>query len=506
MNRTKLLLPLVTAALTASIGCGRGTPPPNGQPAIEADEADPAGQRTSRAAAVTAVPSGAQCVRLSLTRDAKTTTKSYDVQGNGPAVLDLGPQLAGSLSITGKAYDLACGKVDASSVASWLAETIAADLLTGVSTRLTLTFHRNETTTVTTAFVEPVEELFMGDHTTYALMRDGSVRAWGDNLYGQAGTGAAGEPLLVPTKTILANVKQIAAGVSHACALLTTGEVRCFGDNTYDKLGRDHASDTTSDATPRPLGSWAAGLAFSSITAAGDATCATTGSGDLWCWGSNAYPIITGIPDTDQSGHALVRRGVADAAGGDGFLCARDFRGEVICWGQAPKCDGTVGLAGAVQTRTRMLPVRQIAVAYGVVFGIGEVQGDTLYSCGRNGDGLTGNDKPLSYFSTAPDGILGSIAGVSGGLSHACLVDLTGQVYCWGSGRDGALGNDTNSTFQSPAPVFLGGPAKKVFASNGSASCALLRDGTLQCWGANESGQLGDGTHETRYVPVRPKL
>ena len=46
---------------------------------------------------------------------------------------------------------------------------------------------------------------------------------------------------------------------------------------------------------------------------------------------------------------------------------------------------------------------------------------------------------------------------------------------------------------------------KKVVASNGSASCALLRDGTLQCWGANESGQLGDGAHETRYVPVRPK-
>jgi len=33
-----------------------------------------------------------------------------------------------------------------------------------------------------------------------------------------------------------------------------------------------------------------------------------------------------------------------------------------------------------------------------------------------------------------------------------------------------------------------------------------LQDGSVMCWGANETGQLGDGTITPRFVPTRAKI
>ena len=48
-----------------------------------------------------------------------------------------------------------------------------------------------------------------------------------------------------------------------------------------------------------------------------------------------------------------------------------------------------------------------------------------------------------------------------------------------------------------------GAPAHRIrLAAGGSHACAILDDGTVQCWGNNDSGELGDGTHATRTSPV----
>jgi len=48
-----------------------------------------------------------------------------------------------------------------------------------------------------------------------------------------------------------------------------------------------------------------------------------------------------------------------------------------------------------------------------------------------------------------------------------------------------------------------GTPPHGVLALGGRHSCVVTVDGSAQCWGANERGQLGDGTAQRQVTPVR---
>jgi len=76
-----------------------------------------------------------------------------------------------------------------------------------------------------------------------------------------------------------------------------------------------------------------------------------------------------------------------------------------------------------------------------------------------------------------------------------------GQVQCWGANDYGQLGNGTAT--ESHTPVTASGirTDTKLGAGN-SHSCALLYDGTVQCWGWNGNGQLGNGSTTDSFTPV----
>jgi alpha-tubulin suppressor-like RCC1 family protein len=79
---------------------------------------------------------------------------------------------------------------------------------------------------------------------------------------------------------------------------------------------------------------------------------------------------------------------------------------------------------------------------------------------------------------------------VRGGLT----LNASGGVECWGLNSSGELGNGSNTN--SPTPVPVTGLASGVAAISGgnAAVCARTAGGSLQCWGENGWGQLGDGT------------
>jgi alpha-tubulin suppressor-like RCC1 family protein len=85
------------------------------------------------------------------------------------------------------------------------------------------------------------------------------------------------------------------------------------------------------------------------------------------------------------------------------------------------------------------------------------------------------------------------VVGVAAGTSHTCAVLGDGSVQCWGRNDHGQLGR-SGSDRDSPALVPDLPPARNV-AAGGEHTCALLEDTSVRCWGSNANGQLGDGNH-----------
>jgi alpha-tubulin suppressor-like RCC1 family protein len=89
---------------------------------------------------------------------------------------------------------------------------------------------------------------------------------------------------------------------------------------------------------------------------------------------------------------------------------------------------------------------------------------------------------------------------VAAGLFHTCVLLDDGHVQCWGGNQFGQLGlgdvtnrgDDPSRTGGALVPVDLGGDESAVAIAAGAYhTCAILGDGRLKCWGANDHGQLG---------------
>jgi alpha-tubulin suppressor-like RCC1 family protein len=100
------------------------------------------------------------------------------------------------------------------------------------------------------------------------------------------------------------------------------------------------------------------------------------------------------------------------------------------------------------------------------------------------------------------DGACQDVRGVSGGDRHTCAAMFDGSVRCWGANELGQLGDGTSIRRELPVPV-LGVDGILEVAAGGVASCARGRQ--VFCWGANTRGQLGNGTFtdRTTAVPAR---
>jgi len=97
-----------------------------------------------------------------------------------------------------------------------------------------------------------VSRIAAGERHTCALLTNGQVRCWGENVSGELGTGAPGAPQNLPRVVRnrldtgpLLGVTQIDAGNSRTCARLANGEARCWGDNTNGALGTGVLGDAT---------------------------------------------------------------------------------------------------------------------------------------------------------------------------------------------------------------------------------------------------------------------
>jgi len=98
---------------------------------------------------------------------------------------------------------------------------------------------------------------------------------------------------------------------------------------------------------------------------------------------------------------------------------------------------------------------------------------------------------PLRFTSITPDGN-----------DHTCALAAGGHAYCWGDNWFGQLGDGSNQWRYSPVRVAGNRTFTQITAGH-YHTCGIAVDSTVYCWGRNDWGQLGDGTTAHRNVPVR---
>lgn len=351
-------------------------------------------------------------------------------------------------------------------------------------------------------FTGGVQAIAANASHTCALTKDGAVFCWGDNEAGQLGDGTDTNRLApVPVAGLNHGVQAIAAGVEHVCALLGTGGIKCWGNNAYGQLGDGSGSDRKTPVDVIHLGGPA-----QQLYAGAYHTCTVVGGAAL-CWGSNN---VGQLGDGTTAGklapvgvHAL-GTGVLSIAGGETHTCALLAGGGVSCWG-----DNFYSQLGDSTDDDHLLPnsvsslgggVRSISAGLRHTCAVTAAGGVDCW--GWNVYGQLGDGQGGERLVPAPVYNLYGAQALAAGGNHTCALLAGGAVKCWGANFYGQVGDATALDRFVPADVYGLDSGVQALAAGHSHTCALINGGSIECWGANGSGQLGDGTNSTRYKPV----
>jgi alpha-tubulin suppressor-like RCC1 family protein len=138
-----------------------------------------------------------------------------------------------------------------------------------------------------------------GGFYSAALMPDGTVRAWGNNSYGQCGDGTTNNHSLAIQVGGLSNVVSISGGWTHAMVIKSDGTAWAWGDNSYGQIGS--GSSLAQQLVPTQI----VGLSNVVQVAGGDlGSLARLSDGTIWTWGYNNYGQL-GIGSSDNLTHPL---------------------------------------------------------------------------------------------------------------------------------------------------------------------------------------------------------
>ena len=333
-----------------------------------------------------------------------------------------------------------------------------------------------------------------GGYGACAVIPGGTVRCWG-----WGGSTEAAEPEAVEVAG-LSGAIAVSAGNEHECALLTGGTVSCWGTNRSGQLGDGTTTDRDTPATVPGLSG------VTAISAGTEFTCALLAGGTARCWGAN-YGGELGDGSTLERDSPVPVAGLtgatAIAAGGD-HTCALLSTGTVACWGAAAWVK-----AGETWWSSSSTPVPVAGLSGVAALSAGYDHTCALLSAGNvecwgaNDQGQLGDGSTAERDTPVPASGLAGAVDIASGNRDACAVISGGTVECWGDNSSGQLGD--GSTAQRSTPVAVSGLSGVAAISAGDSegfTCALMSGGTVKCWGDNDSGELGDGTRDSRLTPA----
>ncbi len=250
--------------------------------------------------------------------------------------------------------------------------------------------------------------------------------------------------------------------------------------------------------------------------------------GTVWTWGNNQYgqlgngkiENVNTIEPTQVLGVGGIGylNDIIDIAAGKYHVVALKKNGEVVTWGrnEIGQLGTTAEIASNpvnVREKGGNILVGAIKVTAGTVNGAALKADGTVWVWGSNANSQLGQgDKVNSTYALpvlAPTGTtyLNNIKDIQGGNNFFISLTNDGEVYSWGAGGAGRLGNA--GTAEKNRPVKALGVADKDIAKIAVGNdfvVALTTDGLVYTWGEGDAGRLGYGSTTDKSSPVQVKL
>jgi alpha-tubulin suppressor-like RCC1 family protein/PKD repeat protein len=314
-----------------------------------------------------------------------------------------------------------------------------------------------------------VSRLYAGELHAAALTSDGTIYVWGSNDFYQLGIDnlvSADTPQVMSPP--INNVQSMALGERHSLALDKNGNLWVWGDNTFGQTGTGmldpvktpiQLTHNHDNQLLNPIVAISAGKFHSVVL---DRT------GTVWTWGRNDWGQLG---DGSQTMHILpvqvldadggFFQGVVAIASGENFVLALTNDGLVWTWGE--NSSGQLGLPRAEKSRQypRLVEIKSPcqAIAAGHQHALALTTDGHVMAWGNNTYGQLGIG---SYISThIPSQVLSvndnlpldHVQSIAAGDDHSMAILDNGHVMLWGKNSSGQLGDSTPTDRPNPVPL-----------------------------------------------------
>lgn len=245
-------------------------------------------------------------------------------------------------------------------------------------------------------------------------------------------------------------------------------------------------------------------------------TCAGSG-GDLYCWGSNRVGQLGTGASSTTSPTKVTGGGWGEGTAAQEHTCVVKIGGTRACWGWNGNAQLGLGMAENQAQRTPISPtagdLEWTTLASGWFHTCGLTKTRDLACWGLNQGGAAGQP-PLTEKVVTPTLVEGNQdwSALTAGGFHSCGLKNDGTIWCWGLNESGELGLGDSADRATPTQTGCpGGACLGGWSAIGAGSfhtCAIRGDGELWCWGGGLNGQLGVGplSTEDSAVPLRVEV
>lgn len=355
-----------------------------------------------------------------------------------------------------------------------------------------------------------------GADFTLCIDHNGDAWSWGVGTYGSLGHGVnqnESEPRLIETLKGK-KIRMVAGGAKHSACVSSKGELFTWGHGDKGRLGHGGQHNTSLPGRVQSLQH-----EFCAFVSCGEAhTAVISDSGELYTFGAGSYGRL---------GH------------GAEFDALTPVKVE------------------------HLVGHHVVMVSLGVFHSLAVTQGGDLWAWGGGQHGKLGLENansnalvpqliPMSYFGNR------AVVQAFAGLSHSVAVCVNGDMYTWGDPTQGKLGHpiaghpsapqliylqgklqglrvatpkggtsptlatEAGTQNESPSQITVDEPhvrslhphrsinvsstAVRMIAVGSKHTLALTFNGAVHAWGANEFGQIGNGSREDVRSPVRVKI